>query len=94
MGGSKTDRDRLLAVSSERRGNGYKFKYRKFYKDIRKNFSYCEDGQTLEKVPCRGGGLSILGDNQNATGQGSEQPAWADSALSRASDWMISRGPF
>lgn len=76
MGGCKTDRDRLfLVVSSERRGKGHKLKYRNFHKDIRKNFSYCEDGQNTGKVALRGGRLSILGDTQNTTGKGPDQPA-------------------
>jgi len=93
MGGSKINRDRLfLVVSSERRGNGHKLKYRKFHIDLRKNFSYCEDGRTLEKVARRSGGLSILGDTQNTTGEGPEQPAQVDQALNSRLDWRLSRG--
>lgn len=33
---------------------------------------------------------SILGDTQTQAGNGAEQPAGADPALSRASDWVIS----
>lgn len=50
--------------------------------------------KTLEKVALRGGRLSILGDTQNTTGQGADQRAWVDPALSSGSDWMIFRGPF
>lgn len=73
MGESNTDRDRLFSVvPNERRAYGYKLKS---HTDIRKNIPYCEDGQKLEKIALWGGGLSILGDTQNTTTQGPEQPA-------------------
>lgn len=92
MGESRTERDRLFSVvPNERRANRYKLK---FHTDIRKNISYCEDGQTLEKIALRGGGLPILGDTQNTTRQGPEQPAQVDPAFSKVLDWMISRDAF
>lgn len=50
MGVSKEDGARLFPVvsSERRRGKGHDLKCRKFLSDIRKNFFYCEDGQTLE----------------------------------------------
>ena len=40
-------------------------------------------GQTLEQTAQRGCRVSILGDIQNLTGHGPEQPAVTDPALSR-----------
>ena len=58
-----------------------------YFQDIRKNFIYCEGGQTLTQAAQRGCGVFILGDTQNLTAQ-------ADPPLSWGVDWMISRGAF
>ena len=50
---------------------------------------YGEGGQTLAQAAQRGCGVFILGDTQNLTGHGLEQPA-----LSRGLDQMISSSTF
>lgn len=76
MGASKETRARLfLVVTSDGiRGNGHKWKHRKFCLNVRKSFP---------PAPPRGGSISILGAFQNLTVRGPEQPAVADPALSR-----------
>lgn len=59
--------------------------------EIRENFSYQEDGQTLEKVFHSGGGLLVLGETQTIAGQG---PAQSAQGLSAWLDWRIPKSPF
>jgi len=43
--------------------------------NIRKLFFYCEGDQTLTHITQRGGGQFVLGDIQNPSGHGPEQPS-------------------
>ncbi|KAK4806808.1 hypothetical protein QYF61_005604 [Mycteria americana] len=56
-----------LVLSDRTRGNGHKFKYKKFHLNIRKTFF-------TMRVAQGGCGVSILRDIQNLTRHGSEQP--------------------
>lgn len=49
----------------------------------KKKHFYCESHQTLSQVTCRSYRVSILGDVQNLTGYGLEQPLLAYPVLSR-----------
>lgn len=70
--GKKEIRAKFFSVElSERtKSNGHKLKYKKFHLNIRKRLFhwYCTVEQILQRV-C---GVSILGDTQNATGNGPE----------------------
>lgn len=82
MGGSKEDGTRLSGVPGDStRGNEHKLKYRNITSSIRKinqqqtNHFYCEVGQTLGHAIQRRCAVFVLGDIQNLTGYGLEQPA-------------------
>lgn len=76
------------------RSNRRKLKHRKFHLNIKKKEKslHYEGGHTQEQITQRCCGVPILGDIQNTTGQGLEQPAVMDSVLSRGLDHAISRG--
>ena len=83
----------MSVLSSDRlRGKGHKLKYSKFHLKImgviimsihNLNLMRSESDPTLEDIAWRGCVVSILGDIQIPTGHGPEQPAVADTALSR-----------
>lgn len=68
-------------------------KHHRSDKKEKNNLFYSEGGQTLEVVVQTDCGVSNLGDIQNLTGYGTEQPALVDPTVSRGLDWITSGGP-
>ncbi|KAK4829453.1 hypothetical protein QYF61_004671, partial [Mycteria americana] len=85
MGGDEEEGARLFSVMScdRTRGNGHKWKYKKFHLSIRKSLFYCDGDRTLKWVAQRSCGACILGDIQNPTGHGPGQPAVVHPALNK-----------
>lgn len=85
-GGKEKQGARLFSlVSTDRtRSNKQEFPNRKLNLNKR-NFFYCEGGQTLEHVAWRGYGVSVLGDIKNLTGHDPKQPDLGDPAW--AGNW-------
>lgn len=74
----------LLMPGDRTAGSGHRLEYRKFYFSVRNSrLFYYKCDQTLEQVAQRDCGISILGGNKTQL-DSPEQPAVADSALSRA----------
>jgi len=61
---------------------------------MKRKILYWEGGQKLEQVAQRGSEVSIFGDVKRLSVQSSEQPNLVRPALSRALDWLTSKGLF
>lgn len=82
-------------VSSNRtRGNGHRWKHRKFCLNIRKHFFYCDGERALAQVACRCGRVSVRGKLKKLSGHDLGQPALGNLASPGGLDKMTSRGPF
>ena len=74
--GDLKDGERIFTrVCSERtRSNDFKLKEGRFRLDIKEEFFYSEDGETLEQAAQRSGGCPIIRSVQDQVGWGFEQP--------------------
>lgn len=72
-------------LSEKRGGNGHKLKHRKVHLTKKKTPFCCEGSQVVEQVAKRGCGVSVM-EIKHLTGEGLEQSALADSALSKEID--------
>ena len=70
----RKDGENLFSRACCDRGNGFKLREGRFRLDIKEEFYYSEDGETLEQVVQRGGRCPIPGNIQGQVGGGSEQP--------------------